>query len=265
DVSWGRARLALRARNGAELVQAEQTIRASVIKPTDNKVARFNRRISLPISIALIPTPLTANQLSILLVAVGFYSGWLFSLGTYWSFVIAAFLGLAASILDGCDGEIARLKYQETTLGCWIETVGDYSYYVAIFIGMTVGVARWTGMPVFRWLGILTLIGTFITFALLIYLRSTITAGQPDQLHAIGKARFNAEPSWWTRMVWKVSMVATRSFMPYMIMGLALLGLMPVVMILAAVGSHTYWISLAVKLRALTGADGTLETQNSNL
>ena len=41
--------------------------------------------MSLPISIALMRTPLTANQLSVLLVAIGFYSGWLFSIGHYWT------------------------------------------------------------------------------------------------------------------------------------------------------------------------------------
>ena len=91
--------------------------------------------MSLPISIALIRTPLTANQLSVILVAIGFYAAWLFSIGHYWPACSAAFLSLAASVLDGCDGEIARLKYQESALGCWIETVGDYSYYLAIFVG----------------------------------------------------------------------------------------------------------------------------------
>ena len=253
DVSWGRARLALRARNEAELAEAERSIRASVIKPTDNKVARWNRGISLPVSIALIRTPLTANQFSIALVAVGLYSGWLYSLGTYGSMVLASILGLAASVADGCDGEIARLKYQESALGCWIETVGDYSYYIAIFIGMSVGVARWTHVPVFFWIGMVAIAGTLVTFALLIYLRSAITAGQPDKLHAIGKERFNADPSFWTRAVWSVSLVATRSFMPYFILALAILGLMPLIVLLAAVGANIYWMSLVAKMRALMG------------
>ena len=44
----------------------------------------------------------------VLLVAVGFYSAWLFSLGHYWPGVLAAFLSLAASILDG-SGVTARI------------------------------------------------------------------------------------------------------------------------------------------------------------
>ena len=114
DVSNGRAHLAIRMIEPADIEPAERTIRRSIFKDTDEHVARFNRKISLPISIVLMRTPLTANQLSILLVAVGFYSGWLFSIGHYWTGVLAAFLSLAASILDGCDGEIARLKYQES-------------------------------------------------------------------------------------------------------------------------------------------------------
>ena len=251
DVSHGRARLALQMVDAGGIEGAERTIRRSIFKDTDAKVARFNRRISLPISIVLMRTPLTANQLSVILVAVGFYSGWLFSIGHYWTGVLAAFLSLAASILDGCDGEIARLKYQESALGCWIETVGDYSYYVAIFIGLTVGAVRQTGHPIYSWIGLAALTGTLVTFALLIYLRARITAGQPARLHAVAKTRFKADPSVWSRMVWKVSFVATRAAMPYGIMVLALLNALPLVVIIAAIGSNVYWISLVAKLRDL--------------
>src|SRR5918912_3733904 len=113
---------------------------------------------------ALIRALLTANQLSVALVAVGFYSAWLFSLGHYWPAVLAAFLSLAASVLDGCDGEIARLKYQESALGCWIETVGDYSYYIAIFAGLTAGAVRQTHEEAFYWIGGLELGGLLLTF-----------------------------------------------------------------------------------------------------
>jgi len=253
DVSHARGRLVLRTLDAPDVDAAEQTIRRASYKPTDNKLARFNRRMSLPISIALIRTPLTANQLSVALVAVGFYSAWLFSLGHYWPGVLAAFLSLAASVLDGCDGEIARLKYQESALGCWIETFGDYSYYIAIFVGMTVGAVRFTGWPFLYWFGAAALAGTLVAFALLIYLRTRITAGRPERLHSIAKQRFKADPTWWSRIIWRISFVATRSAMPYGIMALSLVGLTPLVVILAAIGSNTYWISLVLKLRHLLG------------
>lgn len=259
DVSTGQAQLVLRVFDEPDLLSAEQTIRRASYKSTDNRLARFNRRMSLPISIALIRTPLTANQFSVALVAIGFYSAWLFSLGHYAASVLAAFLSLAASVLDGCDGEIARLKYQDSALGCWIETVGDYSYYIAIFIGMTVGAVRSTGLPLFYWVGAAALVGTLVTFALLIFLRSRITAGQPQKLHAIGRERFMAEPSLWSRVVWNLSYCATRSAMPYGIMALTVLGLVPLLVVLAAIGSNIYWISLVLKLKHLLG-DAETET-----
>ena len=255
DVSFGRGRLALRIATAADLPAAERTIRRSSYKDTDNKLARFNRRMSLPVSVALIRTPLTANQLSVALVAIGFYSAWLFSAGHYLAGALAGFLSLAASVLDGSDGEIARLKYQESALGCWIETFGDYSYYIAIFTGLTVGAVRRTHWDGFYWLGGMGLAGTLMSFALLIYLRNRITAGQPDKLHSIAKTRFKAEPTWWSRIVWRISFVATRSAMPYGIFVLSLLNLLPLVVVLAAIGGNTYWISLVLKLRHLLGHD----------
>jgi phosphatidylglycerophosphate synthase len=201
---------------------------------------------------------LWANQLSVILVAIGFYSAWLFSIGRYEAGLLAAFLSLAASILDGCDGEIARLKYQESALGCWIETVGDYSYYIAIFVGLTIGAVRVTGLELFYWVGMTALGGTLITFALLIYLRARITNGQPDRLHAVAKERFKAEPTFWSRIVWRVSFVATRAAMPYGIMLLALVNLLPAVIVIAAIGGNVYWICLVLKLRDLLRSEETV-------
>jgi phosphatidylglycerophosphate synthase len=258
DVSYGRAKLAIQVVEPGDLPQAEITLRRSSYKDTDAKVARFNRRISVPISVALIRTPLTANQLSVMLVAMGFYSGWLFSIGSYWPGVLAGFLSLAASVLDGCDGEIARLKYQESALGCWIETFGDYSYYIAIFVGITVGAVRQTGFEIFYWIGGLALTATIVTFAMLIYLRARITNGQPEKLHAVARDRFRAEPSLWSRIIWRISFVATRAAMPYGIMVFALLYILPGIIVLAAIGANIYWITLVIKLRDLMRDEDTV-------
>ena len=258
DVSYGRARLAIRMVEPGDIDAAEHTMRRSIFKDTDAKVARFNRRISLPISVALIRTPLTANQLSVVLVAIGFYAGWLFSIGHYWTGVFAAFLSLFASILDGCDGEIARLKYQESALGCWIETVGDYSYYIAIFLGLTFGAVKQTGQPAYYWVGMLALGGTLLTFALLIYLRARITAGQPTRLHAIARDRFQADSSLWSKIIWRLAFVCTRAAMPYGIMILAIVNALPAVVVIAAIGGNVYWVSLVLKLRDLLRDEETV-------
>ena len=126
-------------------------------------------------------------------------------------------------------------------------------YYIAIFVGLTFGAVRQTGWESFYWIGGIALAGTLLSFALLIYLRGRITAGQPEKLHSIARARFKAEPTFWSRIIWRVSFVATRSAMPYGIMAFSLVYALPGIVVLAAIGANVYWVSLVLKLRDLLG------------
>lgn len=245
--------LSTRVRSAADLPAAEREIRAAVFKPTDHNLARFNRRMSLPISIALLRTPITANQFSVGLLLLGLYSAWLFSEGSYLTGIAAAALSLAASILDGCDGEIARLKHQESDFGCWLETVTDYTYYFAIFGGMTIGAVRYTGWYGFYAVGALALAGLAMASLLLLYLRHRMTRHAPSRFAGTVKGKFKEGGGKFTLLLAKLSNVATRAQMPYGIMALSLIGALPLVVVLGAIGANTYWMALAWKLRALIG------------
>jgi len=251
--------LTTRVRDAADLPDAEREIRAAVFKPTDHNLARFNRRMSLPISVALLRTPLTANQFSVGLLFLGLYSGWLFSRGSYLTGLAAAAVSLAASILDGCDGEIARLKHQESNFGCWLETVTDYTYYFAIFGGMTVGAVHYTGWRGFYVVGALALAGMVTAVMLLLYLRHRMTGDTPARFAGTVKGKFKEGGGKLTRLLAKLSNVATRAQMPYGITALALVGALPVVLILCVIGAHAYWMALAWKLRALIGEERRAE------
>ena len=136
----------------ADQAAAERKLNHWLTKPTDGIFAKLNRRISVPISRQLIKWPITPNMVSILTLGVGFVSGVYFAMGGYWNTLFAALLSLWASILDGCDGEVARLKLLESDFGCWLETVCDYLYYLFIFSGMAIGLIRTVG-PKFAGLG----------------------------------------------------------------------------------------------------------------
>jgi phosphatidylglycerophosphate synthase len=181
---------------------------------------------------------------------VGLYAGWLFSRGTYAAGVVGALLSLAASVLDGCDGELARLQYQESAFGCWVDTLGDYAYYAAVFVGLTIGAARQWPWPLL-WVacGVMLCGGALLTFALLILLRKYATNGQPERLRARATEHFRSTQKRWARLVARFSTCATRATMPYGILGLAVLGLLPVAVALGALGAQIYWISLATEFR----------------
>jgi hypothetical protein len=46
------------------------------------------------------------------------------------------------SILDGCDGELARVRMQQSKLGAWLDTFVDDVLNVLITVAIGVGVAR---------------------------------------------------------------------------------------------------------------------------
>ena len=98
-------------------------------------------------------------MVSLFTLGVSFAAGAFFALGGYWNVVLGAALSVFASILDGCDGEVARLKLQESAFGCWLETICDYLYYLFIFAGMTIGLVRSSGnRSYFVWGGLLVFV-----------------------------------------------------------------------------------------------------------
>jgi phosphatidylglycerophosphate synthase len=255
DIALERAPLVARAATKADLPQVEETVRRAMFKPNDTFLARLNRGLSLPLSVWLIAhTRVTANALSLAIVAIGLLAAWLLSLGTYGEGVAGALLSLAASILDGSDGEIARLKHEESAFGCWVETIGDYAYYVALFTGLAVGTVRATHRPAFAWIGAGALGGLIAALVLLVVLRRHATHGNPDALQRTSIARFYADGSRWTWLMARISFVATRATMPYGIVVLALLDALPAVLVLACIGANVYWISLALMWPALMPA-----------
>ena len=93
---------------------AEKKLDRWLVKPTDGIFARTNRRVSIPISRQLIKLPITPNMVTLLTLGVSLASGLYFAFGGYWNTLLAAVLSHLASILDGCDGEVARLKLQSS-------------------------------------------------------------------------------------------------------------------------------------------------------
>ncbi len=141
------------------LVHAEKMLLNSCRKDTDGFVSRhFNRYLSTFISGYLVKTPLTANQFTIFVLVLGLLSGYLAACGTYTSFLVAGILFNLTSILDGVDGEIAKLKYSASKLGQWLDTICDNVTYVVFTIGTVVGLYR-THHPMINILGPLAVFG----------------------------------------------------------------------------------------------------------
>jgi phosphatidylglycerophosphate synthase len=221
---------------------AEQKLNGWLVKPTDGIFARTNRRISIPISRQLIKFPITPNMVSIFTLGVGFASGLFFARGGYWNALFGAFLCLFASILDGCDGEVARLKFQESDFGCWLETVCDYLFYLVLFVGMTIGLWRSSETKTYLVWGALLLFGAMASFLAIGWERHRLASGRPEQLLRIWQAHAESRSSnpflYFGR---HMEFMARRCFFPYAILVFALCNILNVAFILSAIGANLVW------------------------
>lgn len=221
---------------------AERKLDRWLVKPTDGIYARLNRRISIPISRQLIKLPVTANMVSLFTLGVGFFSAVFFALGGYWNTLLGALLCLFASILDGCDGEVARLKLLESDFGCWLETVCDYLFYLFLLVGMTLGQWRTSGSKVYLLWGGLLLMGALASFLAVGWQRHRLAAGRPEQLlsiwhnHAQGRS---SNPFLYAAR--HLEFMVRRCFFPYALLVFAILNIMNVAFVLSVIGANLVW------------------------
>jgi len=121
----------------AERAGATQMLLRLNIKKEDNPVTKHcYRPLSRPLTRVLVWTPLTPNQISVAVGVLGLFGCWLTAQPGQANLIWGAAIIFFAGVLDGCDGEIARLKLVYSAAGAWIDTVVDEitttAYFVAI-------------------------------------------------------------------------------------------------------------------------------------
>ena len=107
-------------------------------KPGDGPVARYlNRPVSVRISRYLAQRDVTPNQISLFSFLCSVVAAGLFALGGYFALLVGGVLAQFASIIDGCDGEVAWLKYQSSDFGGWFDAVLDRYADAFLLFGLT--------------------------------------------------------------------------------------------------------------------------------
>ena len=247
--------------NQQDLFVAEKKLESWLVKPTDGIFARMNRKVSIPISRQLIKFPITPNMVSLFTLGVSFASGVYFGLGGYWNVLIGALLSVWASILDGCDGEVARLKLQASDFGCWLDTICDYLYYIFIFVGMTVGLVRSTGKASYLTWGGMLLFGAIATFVMASIGRKRLSGRRPEQY--LAEWQKNAESRKSNPLAYigrHLEFIIRRCFMPYALLAFALLNLIWIPLCVGAVGANLAWIISAYSVITFSPKEPKLGT-----
>ena len=122
----------------------------------------LNRPISLRISKILLKTGITPNQISVLSFFIGLSGASFFFVGEYFYLVLGAMLIHIHSVVDGCDGEVARLKLRQTKYGGWLDSVLDRYADAAIILGLVYGYWSVSGDVTIWMIGFFAIIGGFL-------------------------------------------------------------------------------------------------------
>ncbi len=120
--------------SGIELVDDAACARAEwqLIRRTNKSFegpvdALINWRFSMRITRVLSHRSLavTPNHITIVAILLGLFASFLVTRGGYANIAIAGVLLEVNSILDSCDGELARLRFQYSKLGQWLDNLSD--------------------------------------------------------------------------------------------------------------------------------------------
>ena len=143
--------------------KAEGKLLGALEKPSDGPISRYlNRPVSTRISKYLVKTNITPNHISFFSFVLCCIGAFFFFLGEYHYLLLGAILAQVSSIVDGCDGEIARLKFQETEFGAWFDAVLDRYADAFLLFGLTYYVYFPSGDILYLFVGFLAIIGTFM-------------------------------------------------------------------------------------------------------
>lgn len=130
--------------------EAERRLFVALTKPTDGWVSQhINRYISKAISRRLMNHDVSPNIVTGIALFIGILSmiANLMAVGAYglWFLALGGFLFQLSSVVDGCDGELARLKFDFSDFGAWFDTISDLIVNVGYIMSFGVGVSFVTG------------------------------------------------------------------------------------------------------------------------
>jgi CDP-L-myo-inositol myo-inositolphosphotransferase len=124
----------------SDFIVAQQTVYNQIArgKSTDGYIAHYiNRFFSTRITAVLAKLGLSPNFITLISFSLALLGAFLFLIPSRVMMITAGCIVQLASIIDGCDGEISRLRMSMSAYGAWMDTLLDR--YADVFILLTLG------------------------------------------------------------------------------------------------------------------------------
>ena len=143
--------------------RAERALIERLPKLGDGPIARYlNRPLSTRITRRLVDRSVTPNQISVFCFGLSLLAAALFAAGGTLTLALGGLLAQLSSVVDGCDGEVARLQFRESVFGGWFDAVLDRYSDAFLLFGLTWHVFAAEGSPLVLAVGFLAITGSFM-------------------------------------------------------------------------------------------------------
>lgn len=226
-------------RDEKDLPAVEGWLLQGLVKDTEGFMSKhFERKISLSLTRHAVITPMTPNEMTIFSALIGVVGACFFLSPSRWMNFVGALLFWLSSVLDGCDGEMARLKFIESRFGGVLDFWADNVVHSAVFFCIACGYFR--NAPIAPVLGALAVAGTLCSAGLVYW---TTMRGkkqsEPVFTHVVADS---GPPSKFERFI---DFLARRDFI-YLVIILSIFGKIHWFLWMGAAGSPIYFMILLI-------------------
>jgi len=210
----------------------------------------FNRHISGWCTRRIINLPITPNGVTWFHFSLGMLGAWLFWQGQTWQVVLGAVLFQLSVALDCSDGEVARLKFQFSKFGSWLDVVTDNIVTIAVFVAVARSVYVRYGTSLGLTLGALMVTGVLMCIAVVFGMAKLQERRRPGEASTLSvtnrlSSTDQGKVAKQSTLVEAVINEATSRDFSVLVVACALTGRLEWFAWLAAIGSHVFWIVFA--------------------
>jgi phosphatidylglycerophosphate synthase len=229
-------------RHESDRSRAEKWMLRRLIKDSEGFMSRhLERKISLAVSRRLANTRVTPNAMTLVSTGIGLVSAVFFARRQRRWHVLGACLFWVHSVLDGCDGELARLKFAESRVGGLLDFWGDNAVHSAIFSAIGIGLAFEQSRRTPLVLSALAVGGTLLSSSLVYWTTMKRRISEGPLFTSVLSASPDPEVASAAEKI--ADQLARRDFI-YLVVVLAVVGKLSWFLWMGAIGAPLYFLAL---------------------
>ncbi|MEQ8227644.1 MAG: CDP-alcohol phosphatidyltransferase family protein [Rhodospirillales bacterium] len=195
------------------------------------------RMMSRAVAPGLASLGMTPNQVTALGMVAGLVAAACFAFGSPLVQVLGAAMFALSTLLDYCDGELARMRGMGSRFGAYFDDFVDWIVHAALFLAIGYHAMNDGGHVVWMWLGVAAALGGTINAIL-----PLILGGVPDGEGQISTlSDLGADAGWIDVAIFAFRGLARADFW-LIVFGLALGGWLWVLLPAAAIGAQVFWL-----------------------